>query len=729
MEKDDLEKKIQVRYLIVASILAVAVFTIPLRAFYIAFVEKEFWGKYDKIHEPKIVPLKAPRGNIFSRNGEIMATSDERYRLHVDFWADGINGDTLEKYVEPLSVELHQLLPSHSAEHYKTTIMNGWKIRKKQEEDIKNGKKVRKERDYKLDIPEINFLQLQKIRKMPWFKLGRNKTGLKAGDNVYMQRINPYGTLAARTIGDIYRNISQEKSGKSGLEKGYDSILSGKPGEAKQMRLESKDTRIVTKQAVPGYDVISTLEVNIQDVTECALLEKLQTLDAESGTAVVMDVSTGEIKAITNLGRVREGVWKESQNFALTDLSSPGSTFKVVSMMIMLDDGLVKPDDMVDTGNGSYTIPGSKYVIKDARRGGGRFTAAQSIKYSSNIGIGKLTTKAYGHRPEKYVEGIYRIGLNKDMGLEIPGYAVARIPHPKDKDRYWSGTDLFTMSFGYVNSIPPIYTLTFFNAIANNGKMVKPHFVRAVMDKNKIHEEKQPEILNSAICTPQTLYHIRAMLDSVVNAPDGTGKPVRSNIVRIAGKTGTAQLQDGRGGHQVSFCGYFPSDKPEYSCIVVIRRPRNGNASGGYMAGTVFKRIAEEITELSSIRIQDVFAAADSTKTKTPQTKSGHYDNVKHALRKLHIKHDNKSSGKWVTSVALPESNRIETVDRRFVDNQIPDVTGMSARDAVFALESSGMKVTLQGRGTVIRQLPPAGTKAVHGQKATIYLQTSNSNL
>jgi cell division protein FtsI (penicillin-binding protein 3) len=680
--------------------------------------------KISKRYEPNPVQIEAPRGNILACNGAMMATSDKLYRLHIDFWAEGINGDTLKKYVRPLAVELNALLPSRTAAQYEATIMNGWNLRKKQEKDIAAGKTVKKERDYRLDIPEINYLDLKKIEKMPWFRLGRNKTGLKSGDSYRVIRSNPYGTLALRTIGSIYGDISQNRSGKNGLELGYDSILSGRPGKALQTLIERRIITKTEKEAIPGYDIVSTIDVNIQDITERALKEKLQALDAESGTAVVMETSTGEVKAITNMGRVAEGVWNESQNFALTDLSSPGSTFKVVSMMVMLDDGLVKPDDVVDTGNGSYTIPGSGYTVTDARRGGGKFTAAQTIKYSSNIGVGKLTTRAYGRQPEKYVDGIRRIGLDQDMKLEIPGYAVSRIPHPQDKNRYWSGTDLFTMSYGYVTGIPPIYTLTFFNAIANNGRMMKPHFVREILEKGNIREKKKPETLNPAICTRQTLGHIRSMLDSVVNAPDGTGKPVRSDIVRIAGKTGTAQLQDGRGGHQVSFCGYFPSDNPKYSCIVVIRRPRNGNASGGYMSGTVFKRIAEEISGLATVdNTKNIAEAVDTVKPKLPRVKSGHYNNIKSVLEKLKLQHDIKSTGEWVTSKTIPDRNLIEPTARRTPENHVPDVTGMGARDAVYTLETAGLRVTLDGRGTVFSQSPAAGTKAIHGQTAVIHLQ------
>jgi cell division protein FtsI (penicillin-binding protein 3) len=525
---------------------------------------------------------------------------------------------------------------------------------------------------------------------MPYFNKGANKSGLYYKELV--KRTNPYGTLALRTIGDIYGEF--EMGGKNGLEKHYDTLLSGEPGISTRRKVNGRWMDVIDVNPVNGKDIVSTIDIDIQDATEKALTNKLREIDAESGTAVVMEVATGEIKAITNMGRVGEGVWKETKNYAVSDLSEPGSTFKVVSMMVALEDGVVHPDDLVDTENGVVQIAGQTLKDHNANRGGyGVITAAQSIRYSSNIGVARLISKAYGDNPSKYVEGIYRIGFHKDMELEIPGYGIPQIRHPKDKNAtYWSRSTLPWMSFGYETRIPPVYTLSFFNAIANNGKLVKPMFVKEIRENGQVIEKKKTKVINEHICSPTTLAAIRQMLDDVVNCPDGTGKPARSDKVRISGKTGTAQISQGAAGykagglsHQVSFCGYFPSGNPQYSMIVVIRKPRNGAPSGGFMCGTVFKEIAEEVYGKNRINTEQSFPV-DTIRPMEPVRKK--------------------------------DLNDLQTAA-----NQIPNVKGMGAKDAVFALESAGVRVNIVGKGTVVAQSIPPGTNLIKGQTVALQLK------
>jgi cell division protein FtsI (penicillin-binding protein 3) len=499
--------------------------------------------------------------------------------------------------------------------------------------------------------------------------------------------------LASRTIGDIYGEY--EKGGKNGLELQYDSlVLRGKSGTSTRRKVNGKWINVMDEKPVNGKDIVSTIEINIQDITEKALLNKLQELDAESGTAVVMEVATGEVKAITNMGRIREGVWGETKNYAVSDLSEPGSTFKVVSMMVALEDGLVHPEDSVDTGNGVVQLTGHELQDHNANRGGyGMITAAKSIRYSSNIGVAKLIMRAYGNNPGKYVDGIYKIGFHKDMKLEIPGYGIPRIRHPKDSTAlYWSRSTLPWMSFGYETQIPPRYTLSFFNAIANDGKLMKPIFVREIRENGRTIEKKKPQVINNRICSPSTLAAIRQMLDDVVNCPDGTGKPARSDKVRISGKTGTAQLSQGSAGykagglsHQVSFCGYFPSEEPEYSIIVVIRKPRNGAPSGGLMCGAVFKTIAEEVYSKNIISNAKAFP-----------------------LDTIH---------------PVEPVFKINPADRTVDSGQVPNVKGMGAKDAVFAMESAGLRVNISGRGAVVAQSIPPGTNVIKGQTVGLQLK------
>ncbi len=719
--------KIQRNYFIVALCFGLVVVAILVRAFYTSFIEGDTWRKRGTTLIRPNIEVPATRGNIYSANGELMATSESRYRLYIDFWADGLKEDTLKKYVAPLAEELSRMFPQRSAAQYRSHIMQGWNMRTSEATQIDRGRNVvRKSREYRLLDNEVNYLQLKKIRTMPFLSQNKNKSGLYTKELV--KRTKPYGTLASRTIGDIYGEF--EKGGKNGLELEYDSLLSGVPGTSTRRKIRGRIMNVIDVAPVNGKDIISTIDIDIQDITEKALLEKLREIDAESGTAVVMDVKTGEIKAITNMGRVQEGVWTETKNHAVADEIEPGSTFKVASMMVALEDGLVHPNDSVETGNGLYTYAGSVVRDHNAHKGGyGKISAAQSIRYSSNVGVAKLILKGYENNPEKFVEGLYRIGLNKDLKLEIPGAGRSKIRSPKDKGQYWSRTTLPWMSFGYETQVPPIYMLTFFNAIANNGEMVKPIFVKEIQSNGHTEEKKKTETINSRICSPNTLKAIREMLDDVVNQPDGTGKPAHSDIVRISGKTGTAQISQGSAGykgagsptHQVSFCGYFPSGEPKYSCIVVIRKPRNGLPSGGLMSGTVFKQIAEEVYA-RNVPLKPEICRIDSLTPTVPRVKNGLYKQTEYALDKLDIAYKD-SLNDSPCLVAEIMDNKVILKDRKIIGNLVPNVVGMGAKDAVYLLESTGLRVSFSGKGTVYSQSITPGSNAVKGQTVSIQLK------
>ena len=724
-KKKSLDSKIQRNYFIVALCFGLIVVAIFARAFATSIVEGNFWRELASKQIRPNIKVPATRGNIYSADYELMATTQSRYRLFLDFWADGLKGDTLKKYVEPLSVELSKMFPQRSAAQYRSHIMAGWNMRLKEEQQIAEGKKVvKKSREYRLLANEVNYSQLKKVRTMPFLKQTSNKSGLYTKELV--MRTKPYGTLASRTIGDIYGEF--DKGGKNGLEMAYDSLLKGEPGTSTRRKVNGRFLNVIDVRPINGKDIISTIDINIQDITEKALLEKLKEIDAESGTAVVMEVNTGEIKSITNMGRIREGVWTETKNFAVSDESEPGSTFKVASMMVALDDGVVHPDDPVDVGNGVYGYGGLFVRDHNAHRGGyGLITASKSIRYSSNVGVAKVILKGYENDPGRFVDGLRKLGFEKDLQIEIPGYGRAKIRHPKESPQLWSKTSLPWMSYGYETQIPPIYTLTFFNAIANGGVMVKPIFVKEIREDGEIKERKKTEVINKQICTPTTLAYIQEMLDDVVNQPDGTGKPARSGSVRISGKTGTAQISQGAAGykagglsHQVSFCGYFPSDKPKYSCIVVIRKPRNGAPSGGFMCGTVFKRIAEEVYS-GKLTLKPEACPVDSLTPMKPKVKSGLYEYSKFALNKLDVSYMDSLEGKWMT--ARLEGDTIILKDRRILENMVPNVVGMGAKDAVYAMEKAGLRVNLSGKGTVYSQSIGGGSKVNKGQTVALQLR------
>jgi cell division protein FtsI (penicillin-binding protein 3) len=695
------------------------------RAFHISFIEGKEWKKQAQNRTSAEIAIPAVRGNIYSADHQLMATTELRYRLYIDFWADGLVKDTLTRYLKPLATELNKMFPDKPVTYYENHIMTGWNMREKENAQIRSGnnKVVKKSREYRLFNQDINYIQWITVQKMPFFKKGRFQSGLY--DKRFVKRTKPYGTLASRTIGDIYFDF--DKGGKNGLELQYDSLLRGEAGIATRQKVNGQSMDIPNKKPLNGNDIISTIDITIQDITEKNLLSMLQKVNAESGTAVVMETATGEIKAITNMGRTQAGAWEETKNYAVSDMSEPGSTFKVVSMMVALEDGLVHPEDIVDTEDGRLTIAGYTLTDHNVERGGyGKISAAQSIQYSSNVGVSKLIMKAYNDNPSRFVDGIYKIGLNKDWDLEIPGYGVPRIQHPKDTSQYWDATALPCMSYGYRTQIPPIYTLTFFNAIANKGKMVKPIFVKEIQKDGKTVEKRKPQLINEQICSSTTLNALRQMLDSVVNHPKGTGKPAHSDVIRTAGKTGTAKIPQGALGYkagkkfyQISFCGFFPAENPKYSCIVIIRTDTYG-ASGGGMCGPVFKKIAEGIYAQNKIPNTNTLPV-DTIHPLTPRVKCGLAEYARYTLKKLDIAYKDSLDGKW--SASYLQENKLVLKDRNIIENQTPNVVGMGAKDAVYAMEYAGLRVSLSGKGAVINQSVHAGTKIVRGQTVVLQLK------
>ena len=564
------------------------------------------------------------------------------------------------------------------------------------------------------------------MKKFPFLRLSRYKSGFYTKEMV--QRQKPFGTLASRTIGDIYGEIEAGgvTKGKNGLELQYDSLLRGEPGVSSVRRVGGGWTNVVEIEPVDGMDIRTTIDINIQDITEKSLVDMLKKIDAESGTAVVMEVATGEVKAITNMGRIREGAYAETKNHAVADEIEPGSTFKVASMMVALEDGICQPSDTVDVGKGIYMYKGARMTDHNMNKGGyGRISAEQAIWYSSNIGVAKIILKGYEKNPTKYVECLYKLGLTIPLNLEIPGAGRAKIRMPNDTALYWSKTTLPWMSFGYETQIPPIYTLTFFNAIANEGKMVRPMFTKEIMHNGKTVQSFSTEVLKSSICSDKTLEIIKDMLLGVVEK--GTGKAVHSDIIRIAGKTGTAQIASGgvyrTSGHQVAFCGYFPADEPKYSCIVVIRRPRIGYPSGGTMSGGVVKAIAEKVyASHMSFDVRDM--ERDSLAVILPAAKNGNLEALENVLDKLDVSANTDSlETKWVVAKREEGEEELHLRDLAIREGLVPNVIGMGAKDAVFLLESAGLRVVLDGMGRVSAQSMGAGTRIAKGQSIRLTLR------
>ncbi len=702
-------------YFLVVLLLGLIAVGILLRTFDTAFVEKEKWEKVAESQKRPNRLILPGRGNIYSSDGKLMATSVPRYYTYIDFRADGFSVDTFRNSkvngVDSLSVYLSRKFKNRTPAGYKAHLLRGLNS---------------KSRQYPVYEGRASYIDLKEMKKFPFLRLSRYKSGFYTKEMV--QRQKPFGTLASRTIGDIYGEIEAGgvTKGKNGLELQYDSLLRGEPGVSSVRRVGGGWTNVVEIEPVDGMDIRTTIDINIQDITEKSLVDMLKKIDAESGTAVVMEVATGEVKAITNMGRIREGAYAETKNHAVADEIEPGSTFKVASMMVALEDGICQPSDTVDVGKGIYMYKGARMTDHNMNKGGyGRISAEQAIWYSSNIGVAKIILKGYEKNPTKYVEGLYKLGLTIPLNLEIPGAGRAKIRMPNDTTLYWSKTTLPWMSFGYETQIPPIYTLTFFNAIANGGKMVRPMFTKEIMHNGKTVQSFSTEVLKSSICSDNTLAIIKDMLLGVVEK--GTGKAVHSDIIRIAGKTGTAQIASGgvyrTSGHQVAFCGYFPADEPKYSCIVVIRRPRIGYPSGGTMSGGVVKAIAEKVyASHMSFDVRDM--ERDSLAVILPAAKNGNLEALENVLDKLDVNVNTDSlETKWVVAKREEGEEELHLRDLALREGLVPNVIGMGAKDAVFLLESAGLRVVLDGMGRVSAQSMGAGTRIAKGQSIRLTLR------
>ncbi|WP_455110659.1 penicillin-binding protein [Porphyromonas sp.] len=546
------------------------------------------------------------------------------------------------------------------------------------------------------------------------------------------KRIYPFGSLAYRTIGQLQpsgeNNISK---GKSGLELRYDDLLRGRIGSARRVYYGNSYRRIVDEPALDGADIVTNLDMDIQSIVEHSLREQLQQLEAESGTVVLMEVKTGKIVAISNLEQVKRspGTYSESINMAMTNKAEPGSTFKVASMMVALDDGIVRPNDTIDVGNGLWPHEGRVVRDHNAGKGGyGRISVAQTIIKSSNVGVAKIIVKGYKDKPDEYVEKIRRLGFgfNFQKEVDLQGVERASVRKRSDNPNRWYNTTLAWMSYGYETQIPPIYTLAFFNAIANGGRYMRPYFVSEIRRRDSLTQHIEPKVLKEQICKPETLQAIQEMLRRVVT--EGTGKKARSAYVTISGKSGTAQLSGKHGyrdslgqvRHQVSFCAYFPSEAPRYSCIAVIRAPSpRYSAGGGVMAAPIIRRIAESLVALEKPRPLDSLPRSASPLAYTRHIAAGRTETLLQLLEQMGLPAP-QLGAKAPAYIRIDSAARISALP--LTAHDIPDLRGMSAMDAVYLLRSRGYRVQLVGAGNVVSQSIPAGTAAARGSEIVLQL-------
>lgn len=720
-EEEEEKEAIVRRYTWVAGFLALLAILVVVKAGVIMSAEKKYWMEVaDRfVRENVIVP--PTRGNIISSDGKLMASSLPEYKIYLDFragenkndptrsaeWAKERDAMLMENLPE-ICKGLHRIFPDKSEAWFRQHILKGRRM---------------KSRNYLLYPDRISYIEYKEAKALPVFNLSRYKGGFH--ELTFNQRKKPFGSLAMRTLGDMYPDKAQ--GAKNGLELTYDSILRGENGITHRQKVMNRYLNIVDKPPVDGCDIITTIDVEMQDIAEKALVDQLKALNAISGVALVMDVKSGDVRACVNMTQAKDGNYYEMRNLAVSNLVEPGSTFKTASIMVALEDKYITPEYKVNTGSGVADMHGSK--MKDwgwATRGGfGEIDVTRIMELSSNIGVSTIIDKFYANNPQKFVDGLKRMSIDTPLRLGFTGEAFPRILGPKQ--RYFSKTTLPWMSIGYETMIPPIYILNFYNAIANDGVMVKPKFVEAIAKNGEIIKEFPTEVINPKICSDTTLSMIRTILRKVVS--DGLAKAAGSRQFNVSGKTGTAQISQGKSGYKangisywVSFCGYFPSEKPQYSCLVSIQIP-HGPASGGLQAGSVFNRIAERI--YAKHLYQDLAHAKDSTAVLTPSVKNGDMTAAAYVLRALNVQ-SNSDRIPWGREPLWGRATHSPTyvkLQKTSINHKlIPDVRGMGAKDAVYLLESLGLRVRLSGIGTVVSQSLPNGAYAEKGKTIILTL-------
>ena len=704
------------RYFFVILLMALICVAIVVKAGITMFAERQYWQDVADRFVKENVTVKPNRGNIISSDGKLMASSLPEYRIYMDFMSgekdekrrkkDQARRDSiLTANMDSICIGLHKIFPDKSAAQFKAHLKKG---------------RQAKSRNYLIYPKRISYIQYKEVKRLPVFCLNRYKGGFK--ELAYNQRKKPFGSLAARTLGDVYADTA--KGARNGIELAFDTILKGRDGLTHRQKVMNKYLNIVDVPPVDGCDLISTIDVGMQDICEKALVDKLKELNAFVGVVVLMEVATGEVKAIVNMTKGKDGNYYEMRNNAISDMLEPGSTFKTASIMVALEDGKITPDYVVDTGNGQMPMHGR--VMKDWnwRRGGyGKLTVTEILEVSSNVGTSYIIDHFYGSNPQKYIDGLRRMSIDQPLHLQIAGEGKPNIRGPKERS-YFSKTALPWMSIGYETQVPPLNILTFYNAIANNGVSIRPKFVKAAVKDGEIVKEYPTEVINPKICSDKTLAQIREILQKVVG--EGLAKPAGSKQFHVSGKTGTAQISQGAAGYKagvtnylVSFCGYFPSEAPKYSMIVSIQKP-GPTASGGLMAGSVFSKIAERVYA-KDLRLP-LTSAIDTNTVVIPHVKAGEMRQTQRVLEELNINIQGKIADSrkevWGSTHAAPQAVVLES--RGIMQNFVPSVIGMGAKDAVYLLESKGLKVNLVGVGKVKSQSIANGTIIRKGQTITL---------
>lgn len=663
------DKSILIRLYFVAGVLVLFAAAVLFKLVSIQVVDGEKYMALAETRTTRIFTIAPNRGNLYSDDGSLLATSVSKYTIRFD--AVTVSDADFKENIKPLSDSLATLFGKTST-HYQQLLRKA---------------KQNKNR-YVLIARNLDYSDYMAVKGFPLLKKGPFKGGLIIEQKT--KREHPLGKIAERSVG--YERLDENGyRTRVGMEGAFSEYLSGVAGNREKQKISKNQWKPIGNNNIiepkDGFDVYSTIDINIQDIAHHALLKQLELYKADHGTVIVMETKTGEVKAISNLGQTSEGKYYERLNYAIGESHEPGSTFKLVNLVAALEDKVIDTSSIVDTENGSWEL--YKHKIKDTKRGGhGEISVAKAFEVSSNIAFAKIIHNGYKDDPEKYVNRLMSMGIHKELGLPVKGEGIPVLRYPGDKG--WSGLSLAQMAYGYEVAMTPLQTLAFYNAIANDGEMVKPRLLKEVKEWNKTIKKFDKEVLNTAICSQETVKKVQQILKDVVEKKHGTGHKMYSPNFSMAGKTGTTQTNyvskdKDKYEYISSFAGYFPADNPKYSCIVVIHKP---NKSVGYygadVSGPVFKSVAQKVYATSPMVDEiDMLNGFDANLEKAFQ---GYF------------------------------------TDAQKVYSKIPNLYGMSGMDAVAIMENLGIEVEVKGNGKVYSQSISKGTDIKKVKKIVLEL-------
>jgi len=703
----DVKKDILWRvYLSFLGIVILGLFVIG-KAFYIQQVQGDFWTKMDNNLHLKYLPIEAERGTIYSEDGNMLSTSVPVFDVYVDFAAEGLrekDGKRFKDNVDSLSICLAGLFNDKKADEYQKELELAYK---------------NKDRYYLLK-KKISFTDYKQLRDFPLVKLGKNKSGFIVVSKD--KRINPYVLLANRTIG-----LARDNAANVGLEQRYDSLLKGKTGEQLVRYMAGAYMPVDGGEVDPenGKDVISTLDTYIQDVTESALMKMMVGNNSLHGTAIVMETATGKIKAIANLGQQADGTYTEDLNYGIGKATEPGSIFKLATLMSLMEDKYVTMNSVVDCEGGKKNFYG--LTIKDSHLGAGAMTVKDAFERSSNVAFAKLADQYYHSQPSKFIDHLHRFRLDTLTGVDLTA-ASGKPTIKKPTNRSWANTTIPYMAHGYEELVTPLHMLMLYNAVANNGKMMKPYLVSSIKQYGVEVKNIKPQVLVERICSDETLAQLKECLLAVVEGEHGTARIIKDSTYRIAGKTGTAVTAlDNKGYnkgnkiYQASFIGYFPAEQPKYTVAVVIQNSsKSVKIYGADVSGVVFKEISDRI--YGSYLSTRKYIAVNK-----PDSNLYNYFGMKNDLSSifysLNLQYkDSGASDSWRSVQLKNNAGVLYKISNSTPGSVTPNVVGMGLKDAVYLLENKGLKVTVTGRGKVMNQSLAAGTNFNKNQNIALIL-------